>query len=63
MTPLLFGIDTQKLSDLGVLHLKGLEEADSLDLNRLSSEEHLATVLELSKIADGTRQEVQRFTL
>lgn len=53
MTPLLFGIDTQKLSDLGVLHLKGLEEADSLDANRLSSEEHLFCRLWASNMLRG----------
>lgn len=53
MTPLLFGIDTQKLSDLGVLHLKGLAEADSLEENRLSSEEHLFCRLWASNMLRG----------
>ncbi len=53
MTPLLFGIDTQKLSDLGVLHLKGLDEADSLEENRLSSEEHLFCRLWASNLLRG----------
>ncbi len=53
MTPLLFGIHTQKLSDLGVLHLKGLAEADSLEESRLSSEEHLFCRLWASNMLRG----------
>lgn len=53
MASLLFGIDTQKLSDLGVLHLKGLAEADSLEENRLSSEEHLFCRLWASNMLRG----------
>lgn len=41
MKSVLFGVNTQKLQELGVLHLKGVAEADALEGNRLSSEEHL----------------------
>lgn len=53
MKSVLFGVNTQKLQELGVLHLKGVDEADALEGNRLSAEEHLFCRLWASNMLRG----------
>lgn len=53
MKSVLFGINTQKLQELGVLYLNSVDEADALEGNRLNREEHLFCRLWASNMLRG----------